>query len=167
MKEIWKDIEGYEGIYQVSNLGRVKSVDHYDNMNRFWNGKIRKLSLDGKGNYFRVGFTGNKFFLVHRLVAKAFISNPDNKPEVNHKDQNKTNNCADNLEWCNRSYNNAYGGRSRGEKNPVCKLTEAQVKEIRERHNNGERTRDIAKDYNVSDSRIADIYKKRTWGWLK
>ena len=103
-EEVWKDIEGYEGFYQVSNLGRVKSL-----LNRFPNTKgicIMKEEIIPKG-YKRVYLSKpyRKRFLVHRLVAKAFIPNPDNKPDINHIDNNPSNNTATNLEWCNQSEN--------------------------------------------------------------
>lgn len=108
MEEIWKDITGYEGLYQISSLGNVKSL--FDN-----NGKRRDHILSG-GN----DADGYKIVLlykdrkrstkkVHRLVAEAFIPNPNNYPQVNHKDENKSNNYADNLEWCTLLYNIRYG----------------------------------------------------------
>ena len=113
-KEIWKDIEGYEGLYQVSNLGNVKSLDReYIQWNNYtytpkrYNGKILKPHLQRQG-YVMINLSKNskkKLALVHRLVAQAFIPNPNDYLEVNHKDGNKQNNCVDNLEWCNRKYN--------------------------------------------------------------
>lgn len=113
-EEIWKDIVGYEGLYQVSNLGRVKRVsryvDHKDGKHEFLKEKILKTSIDKM--YERVGLMKNgkriKYF-IHRLVAIAFIPNPFNFPEINHKDENKLNNNVSNLEWCTRSYNCKYG----------------------------------------------------------
>lgn len=103
MKEVWKDIKGYENLYQVSNYGNVKSLDRYiKNKNgkmQFYNEKILRPN-DSKG-YLKVTLSKNnrqRTFRIHVLVAKTFISNPENKPEVNHKDGNKHNNHIDNLE---------------------------------------------------------------------
>lgn len=112
--EIWKDIKGYEGLYQVSNFGRIKSLSRTMN-NRFGGEaqlkeRIRKLyKYQG---YFRVALCKNciqKSYNVHRLVAQAFIPNPDNLPIINHKDENPSNNHVENLEWCTHQYNNCYG----------------------------------------------------------
>lgn len=105
MEEVWKDIEGYEGIYQVSNLGNVKSLNYV----RMGIEKVLKPKKHNKG-YLQVQLTAkkDKTFTIHRLVAKAFIPNPDNLPLINHKDENKQNNRAENLEWCNYSYNSMY-----------------------------------------------------------
>lgn len=105
--EIWKDIVGYEGLYQVSNLGRIRSLDRYDRLGRFHKGKIRASKDNGKG-YLVLPLKHNgvqKMISVHRTVAMAFIDNPNELPEVNHIDGNKTNNHSSNLEWCDRSAN--------------------------------------------------------------
>lgn len=107
MEEIWRDIEGYEGKYQVSNLGRVKSLDYKRTGNE-------KILVHKNGIYRRIRLTQNgkqKDFYIHRLVAQAFIPNPNNYIEINHIDEDKQNNKADNLEWCSRRYNLSYGSR--------------------------------------------------------
>ena len=111
MNEEWRDIEGYEGLYQISNLGRVRSLNC-----RGHKGCIGILTprLDGKGYemvaLYKEGKARNT--KVHRLVAQAFIPNPNNYPQVNHKDENKTNNDVKNLEWCTNEYNHNYGTRN-------------------------------------------------------
>ena len=110
MTEEWRDIDGYEGLYQVSNLGRVKSL----NYNHTGTEKIMKPYKNTWG-YLKVSLSKerkNKLISIHRLVAKAFISNPDNLPQVNHINEVKTDNRAVNLEWCNARYNSNYGTRN-------------------------------------------------------
>ena len=110
MKEIWKNIPNYEGLYQVSNLGRVKSFRKCTK-HRFESEYILKPSVSNSG-YAQVTLYDNtvrRKFLVHKLVAEAFIPNPNNYPQVNHKDENPLNNEVTNLEWCTSEYNNAYG----------------------------------------------------------
>ena len=106
MEEIWRDIKGFEGKYMVSNLGRVKSL----NYNKTGKEKIMKGVPDGYG-YFQLSLCKEgkvKNCRINRLVAQAFIPNPDNLPEVNHKDKIRTNNRVDNLEWCTTQYNVEY-----------------------------------------------------------
>lgn len=103
--EIWKDVEGYEGLYSVSNYGRVKG--HF--------GKILKPKYQRQG-YLQVHLYKDKkqkTVFIHRLVAIAFIPNPDNLPQINHKDEIKDNNHVDNLEWCDGKYNCNYGTRNK------------------------------------------------------
>lgn len=105
MEELWKDIEGYEGRYQVSNLGRVKRVT---------TGRILKGCKD-IGGYLVVNLSKNgkvKTHKIHRLVAQVFIPKPENKPDVNHIDENKTNNLYSNLEWVTAKENNNHGTRT-------------------------------------------------------
>ena len=117
MEEIWKDIPGYEGIHQISNKGVVKSLERWVPNN---NGKtlLRERILSPyqtRSGYLRVGLSLNrkvKQFLVHKLVAKAFIPNPKNYPQINHKDENPLNNSVENLEWCDEVYNCNYGTRN-------------------------------------------------------
>lgn len=113
MEEIWRDIKGYEGLYQVSNLGNVKSLCYNKT-------KISKLlriykNSNNDSGYYRTSLNKNgirKHFYVHRLVGEAFIPNPNNLPCVNHIDEDKSNNCVENLEWCSIKYNVNYGTRN-------------------------------------------------------
>ena len=115
--EEWRPIKGYEGLYEVSNLGRIKRLP----LGKQWpyrqtHNNIRRLKKSNRG-YLVVNLSKQnkvKFYAVHRLVAAAFIPNTGNLPQINHKDENKTNNRVENLEWCNAKYNICYGtGRER------------------------------------------------------
>lgn len=121
--EEWQDIDGFEGLYQVSNLGRIKSCDRIVEK-RYKNGiivkcpikeKILNQHMNNKGYSIICLYKNGKSYhkLTHRLVAENFIPNPNEYLEVNHKDENKHNNIVDNLEWCNRRYNNNYGKQSK------------------------------------------------------
>lgn len=104
--EIWKDIEGFEGKYQISSMGRVKSL---------WFGKEKILkNIKSDRGYIVVSLYKEgkqKIYYIHRLVAQTFLNNPNNYPIINHKDENKSNNRVENLEWCTSQYNNIYGTR--------------------------------------------------------
>ena len=114
----WRDVVGYEGLYQVSNLGRVRSLGriiYWRGTSLFREGRIMTPRINKYG-YFQLTLTKDKkhkTHTVHRLVAEAFIPNPDNLPQVNHKDENKLNNCIDNLEWCDSPNNCNYGTRNK------------------------------------------------------
>ena len=115
MIEEWRPIEGYEGLYEVSNTGQVRSLDRYvkgkGESYRLQKGKMLSPIKD-TGDYLKVNLScngKNKMFFVHRLAAQAFLLNPDNLPEINHKDEDKSNNRVDNLEFCDRKYNVNYG----------------------------------------------------------
>lgn len=113
IEEIWRPVVGYEGLYEVSSYGRVRSLDRYDGRNHFIKGKLLKNKDNGNGylicSLSKNGIVKNKY--IHRLVVEAFIERPDGLYEVNHKDENKKNNSVDNLEWCDKKYNNTYGTR--------------------------------------------------------
>lgn len=120
MKELWKDVPGYEGLYQVSNLGRIKRLPYQTigrtkgrkkEYIRVFRGGVLKPYL-GKNGYYVINLYSNGKYLrdyLHRIIAKTFIPNPNNYPCINHKDEVRTNNNVDNLEWCSYSYNNTYG----------------------------------------------------------
>lgn len=106
MQEIWKDCKGYEGKYQVSSMGRVWSV----RAQKYLTGTV---SASGYVYVHLTALNGKrKKERLHRLVAIAFLDNPEELPQVNHKDENKLNNCIDNLEWCSAAYNCNYGTRN-------------------------------------------------------
>lgn len=123
--EIWKSVVGYSNLYEVSNLGRVKSLKRVPNtiLKPSSNGRYLQLVLHKNG-------TKSKKY-IHRLVAEAFIPNPCGFSEVNHKDEDKTNNSVSNLEWCDSSYNNTYNQRH-------IKSRESLKKPIIVRNTNGE-----------------------------
>ena len=118
--EEWRPVVGYEGLYEVSNMGNVKSL----NYRRTGKEGILKASKTGNGyqkvQLFKDG--KGKFYKVHQLVATAFCENPHGFKEVNHIDEDKTNNCADNLEFCSRSYNINYGTRNQKTSKPVISI---------------------------------------------
>lgn len=186
MAEIWKDIEGYEGYYQVSNLGNVRTL-HYLGSNKIQNLKPHKCGSDN--NYYNVHLCKNgktRYYLIHRLVANAFIDNPDNLNEINHKDENPANNCADNLEWCNHIYNINYGSRTekarvketngKGSK-PICQysLDGKLIKiypSINEARRDGYKNSHIiecCRGYKIRDGKIINItqHKGYKWKYLK
>ena len=120
--EIWADIENYYGLYQVSNLGRVRSLDRVVKRKNHYNltlkGKIKPLHEDNKG-YHRVQLSKKgklKTHKVHRLVMNRFVHNPENKPQVNHIDGDKKNNIVDNLEWVTNSENQIHARDMRAKK---------------------------------------------------
>lgn len=178
MQEIWKDVPGYEGQYQVSNTGRVRSLDRIKPDGIFQHGTIRKTYLDACG-YELVALRKNnkpKNWSVHRLVATAFIPNPDNLPQVNHKDEIRNHNTVDNLEWCTIEYNQRYGHRrqrssesSTGEKNARAILTEKEVIEVRKTYIPGDKEYGVsalAKKYGVKYVTITKIIGGKTWKHL-
>lgn len=130
MTETWRDVRGYEGVYQVSNLGNVRSLDrtvtYRDGRIAHFKG-IQRRPVRKQDGYLHVMFSNGtgteKSITIHRLVALAFVPNPDGLPEVNHKDEDKENNRADNLEWCDRLQNCRHGTRglriSRANNKPI------------------------------------------------
>lgn len=178
MTEEWSDIPGYEGHYMISSVGRIKSLERQDRLGRTWPERILKQGRDLDG-YAIIGLSNAEFakprrtFRVSRLVASAFVPNPNNYPEVNHIDEDKTNNRAENLEWCTTKYNLTYGHRldcARGERNKAHKLTREDVIEIRRIYVKGDLQfgqSALAKKYGVKHPSIAAIVNGKSWKHIK
>lgn len=168
--EIWKPIENFEHSYQISNFGRIKSlprkVIYRDGRIRSYNEKILNLRIDPKGYYF-ISLYKNTILIqerIHRLVAKAFIPNPENKPCVNHLDSDRLNNNLINLEWCTYSENTKHGVKQGNIKNPAKKITEEIVLEIRNYNKNNKITQDKLGDmFNLSQTQISRIINFKNW----
>lgn len=174
MKEIWKDIPGYEGLYQASSEGRIKSLDRRVINKRgnaqFFKGKLRKLILSHNG-YYRVLLNKDrlaKYQPVHRLVALAFVPNFFNKKQINHKDGNKINNQFSNLEWMTIKENTIHAYRTglannKGESHSQSVLKDTEVIIIR---NSNKTNKELANEYKVPITTINNILAKRTYKHL-
>lgn len=178
MTEIWKELVGNRETYLVSNFGNIKTKARNG---RHYFIQSHTIKIHNKENgYQRVVLSldknGGKYYYVHRLVAQAFIPNPDNLPYVNHKDGNKNNNCVDNLEWCTRSENEKHAWRiglkskntigTKGEKHGMHKLTQEQVNYIRSAHRRFDSefgSIGLAKKFGVSPQTITNIVNYRNW----
>lgn len=174
--EIWRNIKNYEGLYQVSNTGKIKRLKGKCLAKA---GKYRTVAESiltcfpnkTRYNYLYVNLNNNgiKQFRVHRLVALHFIPNPNNLPEVNHIDGDKNNNHVSNLEWCTNLQNIRHSYKigthkiRKGDNAPNTKLTESQVDEIRQRLNKKESGRSIAKKFGVSEGMISLIKHNKNW----
>lgn len=171
MSEVWKDVVGYEGKYQCSNLGNVLSL-----LRSKSNRGIRKMALcmsaDG---YYQVGLRsvrGKKVHRVHRLIANTFIPNVLNKPYINHKNGIKTDNRIENLEWCTDSENklHAYANglmNREGEKHHLAKLSEKDVLDIRRKYVKNEYGyKRLAKEYSVDQKCIVKIINRENWNHI-
>ena len=169
--EVFKDILGYEGLYQVSNLGKVKSTERKA---KHWSGGLLTVKsrimkpFTSKCGYLIVSISKNSIdnkFLIHRLVSNAFIPNPYNKPQVNHINGIKTDNRVVNLEWNTRSENIKHADNSglrnlKGKNNSRSKLSEIDVFEIRK---SDKPIIFLSKKYNVGRNCISKVLHKKTW----
>lgn len=164
--EIWKDIEGYEKVYQVSNLGRVRSLDRIVNgkvkgFKNKVNGKILK-NIKGKNGYYTVGLSlkglvTNNY--VHRLVATAFIPKLDNKPFVNHKDEDKTNNNVNNLEWITNKDNLNYGTARKRQAKAISKPIKVIYQDGTYEY--WESATILANEFGISKKNISQVLNKK------
>lgn len=164
MQEIYKDVVGYEGLYQVSNLGNVKSFK------KDKNGVLLKPGKNTSGYLFVILYKNinKKCITIHRLVMLSFKKNISNKLEINHINGVKYDNRIENLEWCTSSENQLHAYKiglktAKGENHNRSKLTNEQVLLIR---NDNRTHKEIAKDYNVSKSTIWHIKHKRLWNHI-
>lgn len=173
--EKWKPVQGYEGFYEVSNEGRVRSVDRYvkqrDKFMQLKKGKVLSPAKNRLG-YMCVALSReNKLSArtIHRLVAIAFIKNPNGYKEINHIDGNKQNNNVENIEWSTRSKNINHAIKmgllvhATGEKHHQSKFTDQQIKELREKYDPQVPLREYAKEYNASISCISRIIRGDTY----
>jgi len=162
MNELWRNIDGYKEMYQVSSLGNVRSY-------KYGYPKILSSRIHKNGyRYINLSLNGNiKSVNIHRLVAKSFIKNNDKLEFVNHKDGNKLNNYVENLEWCSRKYNSEHAKNNNllafGERNGSSKLKENDVINIRIKYYNGKSSRILAKEFGVSKSCILNIINNISW----
>lgn len=173
-KEIWKDIDGYEGIYQVSTFGNIKSLER-DTIGQFGLRHLKEKILrlfDSHQGYKRVTLNfgeKQKHFFVHRLVAKAFIENTENKPFVNHKNGIRNDNFYGRLEWCTQSENEIHARDILNKKMP-CGINAPNVllaeKDIIEIRTSNLTHRQLAKKYNVGFQNISSIKNRKTWKHL-
>ncbi|MBM6637480.1 NUMOD4 domain-containing protein [Staphylococcus xylosus] len=169
--EYWTEVKGYEGLYQVSNLGNIKSVDRDINRSTglmHLKGKPMSQYIGNRG-YPKVSLCAGgecKRHLVHRIVATAFLPNPLNKAYVNHIDGNKQNSNLENLEWSTPTENSLHAHKhglanvGRGEKQHSAKLTVDKVKYIRE---SSKTVRELSLMFKVSKQAIRDVKMKRSW----
>ncbi|MEK6883483.1 MAG: NUMOD4 domain-containing protein [Nanoarchaeota archaeon] len=174
MEEIWMDIKEYEGMYQISSFGRVKSLDRIDNTNRHIKERILKPGKNN-GGYFNVVLSKKnnmKTFKVHRLVALAFLPNTYNYPQVNHKNDIRTDNRLENLYWGTQKenvYDAIRSGKFRldqncGEKFYGAKLNNEKIIMIKQMWNtNNFFQREIAGKFNISRSNVSEIVNNRSW----
>lgn len=177
MTETWKDIIGYEGLYQVSDLGRIKVLPrefiNISGRRSVVNEVIKVCPVNHRG-YERAQLTSSdktkKIFSVHRIVATHFIPNPNNLPEVNHKKGIKNDNRVSELEWCDKEYNEKHasdnGLKPRGNNSPKSILDEVQVMCIKKCLDDGARGIDLANYFKVSTATISSIKQGRNWHWL-
>lgn len=153
--EVWKDIKDYEGHYQVSNQGRVKSLKRVKE-------QILKPGRDKDGYLFVILYKNNKmkYCFIHRLVAQSFIPNPQNLPQVNHKNEDKTDNKVDNLEWCDSKYNNNYGTHIQRQAEKLSKPV-LQYTKTGEFVREWKSTMDVKRNLGYSQSHISDCCNEK------
>lgn len=170
-EEIWKPVIGYEGWYEISNLGRLHKLPFYDTKGSYRQGGFTSQQLSHKG-YITVRLCKEKICKttgIHRIIAEAFIPNPDNKPQINHKNGIKTDNRIENLEWCTNQENQNHAVKHGlkvgcpGEINPKAIFTNNDVDNIKALYNSGKTAKEIAKQFNAPLGRIRSILYNFSW----
>lgn len=182
--QVWKDIAGYEGLYQISSTGEVKRVERYYTQLNSLTGRVNNKLLsemimkpfEDEDGYLRISLikeNSRKKHFVHRLVAMNFIPNPENKPEVNHKEGNKKDNRVEMLEWNTTSENQIHAianklyATAKGENSGQAKLKEFQVREIHELWRSGEVTQEyLSSMFGVASSAISRIVNGVRWNHI-
>lgn len=179
---MYKDIKGYEGLYAVDENGNVWSYEKTSPIGKNGGvvnrgGLILKPSQQGRTKHQRVMLFKNgkrKSYLIHRLVAQAFIPNPENLPLINHKDCDPTNNHISNLEWCTAKQNSIHAyqnGRwippnQKGSANSNCIFTDDDIKQIRKLHESIGSCAEIARQYKVNPKTINQIVNRKRWAHI-
>ena len=179
-QEEWKPIKDFENSYEVSNMGRIKSLER-----KVYRGevilhkkeRILNTYFTSRGYYTVKLYYGNRKFKskpVHRLVAQEFLYNPNTYPQINHRDGNRENNNVNNLEWCTISMNtqHAYDTGLKhpenymGEANVTSKLNNEKVRLIREKYEQGVSYKELSREFNVVQGTIGFVVKRQTWNHI-
>lgn len=166
---MFKPIKGYEGLYKVSDTGEILSIKRNNGYGSRNEDRVRKFCI--KFGYATIVLSKDdkvKTYLVHRIVAEAFIPNPKKLPQINHRDGNKLNNRVSNLEWCDHSWNQTHArklGIMGGERQKTAKLTERDVRAIRRIYPKLSKA-ELAKAFDIGPSTIDKIIKKEYWKYI-
>lgn len=173
--EVWKPVQGYEGLYEISNLGRLKSPQKVVNGKEGRLHTLKERMLNPRVNqtgYYHTALYKNgkpKWYTVHRMVALSWIDNPENKPHINHKDSNRLNNRVDNLEWCthgeNMKHGFLYGNKTqKGEKNNAAKITREIAEAVRALYAEGNLTQwQVGERFGLARCHVKDITTHKIW----
>lgn len=180
MEEMWKPVLGFEGLYEISNLGRVNRLKRVIRQKArvMQNHTLKEMFLKIQTNidgYYVVKLSKNGRVYekrINRLIAEAFIPNPKNLPVVNHKDTIKTNNSVSNLEWCTVAHNNRHAfannlmNHFKGEEYPGAKLNVEKIKYIRKKYKAGKTQKELAELFQICQQAVSKIIHRKLWGHI-